>query len=422
MSNKSSTKNERKDHDEAIQRGFVVRRGNGQAILVPQSFVYAETAEKEAAKRLLEPDRNATEKPDVNTPLLQVMVDLAEKNKADADARAAAVKADTEAAVQRLKQQQGRGSRLIKVFSEAEISSGMGRAKTADSDRKAALKAAFERAGAANGLREVPKFKNIGKVVKDLHAKFPNFASAIDGLAQDLALASAGSATHFRVDPSLLDGAPGIGKTMFASSLAEMLGVPFLKVSAGGFQHAAQLCGTASHWANSRPGQIFDLLAGGDSAVCIVLIDEVDKISDRSECSVLPVLLELLEAGSASKFKDESLGLKMDASRLIVLLTSNNLEQIDKALLSRCNVHKIKSPDSKQRLEIASQLHAALKKRTGRKIEMDAGAVQEMAEAVSDLRVLTRTVKAAFSQALIAGSKVARPTWASAKGRARIGF
>ncbi len=299
---------------------------------------------------------------------------------------------------------------------------GLGRAKTVDSDRKADLKAAFERAGEADGLREVPKFKNIGKVVRDLHAKFPNFAAAIDSLAQDLALASAGSAEHFRVDPSLLDGAPGIGKTMFASSLAGLLGVPFLKVSAGGLQHAAQLCGTASHWSNSRPGQVFDLLAEGGSAVGVVLIDEVDKLSDRPEYAVLPVLLELLEVGTSSKFKDESLDLQMDASRLIVLLTSNNLEQIDKALLSRCNVHKIKSPNAQQRLEIAGQLHAALKKRTGKKIEMDAGVAQEMAEEVSDLRVLTRTVKAAFSQALIAGSKVATPTWASAKGKARIGF
>ena len=303
------------DEDEAIQRGFVVRRGNGQAIWVPQSFLDAEKAEKAAEKRsLMEPDWNAIEKkPDTDTPLL---VYLAEKKKAEA--RAAEVKADREAVVKKL-ERHGRGSRLIKVFSAAEVARGLGRAKTADSDRKAALKAAFERAGEADGLREVPKFKNIGKVVRDLHAKFPNFAAAIDSLAQDLALASAGSAEHFRVDPSLLDGAPGIGKTMFASSLAGLLGVPFLKVSAGGLQHAAQLCGTASHWSNSRPGQVFDLLAEGGSAVGVVLIDEVDKLSDRPEYAVLPVLLELLEVGTSSKFKDESLDLQMDASRLIVL-------------------------------------------------------------------------------------------------------
>ena len=406
--------------DAAIQRGFVVRRGNGQSILVPQSFLDAEKAKKEARERsLMGPDWNAIENSDTDTPLLKAMVDLAEKNKAEA--RAAEVKADREAAAQRLKRH-GRASRLIKVFSAAEVAKGLVRAKTADSDRKAALKAAFERAGEAEGLREVPKFKNIGKVVKELYVKFPNFASAIDGLAQDLALASAGSAEHFRVDPSLLDGAPGIGKTFFASSLAGLLGVPFLKVSAGGLQHAAQLCGTASHWGNSRPGQIFELLAEGSSAVGVVLIDEVDKLSDRPEYAVLPVLLELLEAGSSSKFKDESLGLQMDASRLIVLLTSNSLEQIDKALQSRCTVHKIKTPDTQQRLEIAGQLHAALKKRTGKKIEMDAGLTQEMAAAVTDLRVLTRTVKAAFSQALISGSKVATPTWVRATGKVRIGF
>jgi len=39
---------------------------------------------------------------------------------------------------------------------------------------------------------------------------------------------------------------------------------------------------------------IFSLLAGGDSAAPVLVIDEVDKIHD-SQYPVLPVLLDLLE-------------------------------------------------------------------------------------------------------------------------------
>lgn len=154
----------------------------------------------------------------------------------------------------------------------------------------------------------VPNFKSIGKVMRDLRFEFPNFESAIYSLEDGIALASVLKPAEFRVDPILLDGAPGIGKTMFASGLAEKLGVPFLKISAAGLQNGAQICGTASHWSNSHQGQIFELLAANESAVAVILVDEIDKISGSSsvEYGVLPALLELMEAGSARTFKDQA--------------------------------------------------------------------------------------------------------------------
>lgn len=317
-------------------------------------------------------------------------------------------------------------ARQIQVFDPEEVSVALKKVKSGGADSKRLLVTSAEAAWNHEGKRTVPAFKSISKIASDLRFEFPNFDAAIDALEESIALASVLKPADFRVDPILLDGAPGIGKTMFGNGLAEKLGVPFLKISAAGLQNGAQICGTASHWSNSHAGQIFGLLAENESAVAVVLLDEVDKISGSSanEYGVLPALLELMEAGSARIFKDQSMSVTFDASKLIIICTSNEKAKIDSALLSRCHVAEVKSPDRYQRHQIALQMHRSLCLKTGKKIDADIDAFAQIAYRIEDLRLIGRLVRSAFIRAVQQKKKVSVPSYDGKveEKKGRIGF
>ncbi|MDE2259971.1 MAG: AAA family ATPase [Betaproteobacteria bacterium] len=259
--------------------------------------------------------------------------------------------------------------------------------------------------------------------MKKLETLFPNFCQAISGICEELALAAASRPSDFRFSPLLLNGVPGIGKTAFAQALATSFDLPFLNVNAGNLQHAATLVGTASHWTNAAPGDIFNLFANGDSAVAILLLDEVDKVNPDPQYTILPVLLGLLEPETSRHFRDESMGAILDASHLIILMTSNQPDFIDKALLSRSRVYEVQQPDCTQRMAIMTRWVEAIKKQTRTRVGVDPEVIQRLAGLPVDLRGLQRILRSAYGQALLDKSDVLQPPWGSLEQQRRpVGF
>jgi ATP-dependent Lon protease len=123
----------------------------------------------------------------------------------------------------------------------------------------------------------------------------------------------------------------------------------------------------------------------------------------------MPVLLDLLDAGTAKRFRDEYFEMEFDASRIIVVLTANDISKVPPPLLSRVEAFTVPAPQPGQRLRIIAQTMADLSEKTGRPITFAAGVGERLAERMDiDLRQLTRLVRASFATALQAGDKVAR--------------
>ena len=219
-----------------------------------------------------------------------------------------------------------------------------------------------------------------------------------------------------------MDGAPGIGKTAFALHVARTLGVPFEKVSAAGLQNGFVLCGSSRQWGNTSPGVIFNLLSESKYATGVLLIDEVDKLSTDDRYTTVPALLDLLERESARYYKDESVDVNFDASRLIVLMTANSLENVNPALQSRCEVFEIQEPTDVQRLNIMERLIGEMNAgvEEERQIELDEEAAIELASKKIDLRELIAATRAAYVSAIRDGSRLAKPF--IKKGREKIAF
>lgn len=179
-----------------------------------------------------------------------------------------------------------------------------------------------------------------------LTREFPWATGAIDTILGELRLKRQLGALDCKVRPTLIAGQPGVGKTRFARRLAEELNLTFRAISIGGMDDSRALLGTSRGWSTGQPSSLLDLLLNANSPSAMVLLDEVDKASDRSVNSapVSSALLGLLEAESARRWFDSFLQTECDLSMVSFILTANSLSRLPGPLLSRCQVVMFEEP------------------------------------------------------------------------------
>ena len=316
--------------------------------------------------------------------------------------------------------------RALQIFDFEKLSSDedSARAKSAARDVRDQVLNGRKNAMRYEGLRLLPSFADALQKLRGAVDQFANFETVIKALDDELTLAEYMPPSQFAVRPILMDGAPGIGKTAFALHVAKTLDVPFEKVSAAGLQNGFVLCGSSRQWGNTSPGVIFNLLSESKYATGVLLIDEVDKLSTDDRYTTLPALLDLLERESARCYKDESVDVKFDASRLIVLMTANSLENVNPALQSRCEVFEIQEPTDVQRLSIMERLIGEMNAgvEDEKQIELDDEAALELASKKIDLRELIASTRTAYVSAIRDGSRIAKPFIKNGREKIAFGF
>jgi len=201
------------------------------------------------------------------------------------------------------------------------------------------------------------------EVLLPLYEQFANFKDAIDVVYDNLCLASRGKPTPFHIQPMLLSGSPGIGKSELIFSLAKALGFRGRSVTEIDMSTSNQMvvCGSSSNYESSRQGILLDTFLDEDSyANSFVLGDELDKAgSNGDRHSISGSLLSLLESSSAAKFHDLFLDNKvsMNASALNWVFSSNGTESISEPLLSRMDTIQCRAPNLLERKLIASNIY-----------------------------------------------------------------
>ncbi|MCL9847601.1 AAA family ATPase [Ralstonia solanacearum P673] len=313
--------------------------------------------------------------------------------------------------------------RHVRIFRSEALEQANANLQAADRDQTKYARPLLERASDNDGYRALPRIRSAQKKLENAQELFANLREPIQKLKIDLTLASAMRTNDFRIRPILLTGQPGVGKTHFALRMADALGVPMRKWAAGSAQASFQLTGGDSGWRHARPGMVIELLAKSSAAAPILVLDEVDKISSGSSYPVLPVLLDLLEGETARKFEDTFFRMEFDASRIVFVLTANDVRAVPAPLLSRAEVFDIPAPQPEQRLQIIQAEVERLRRTTRKRIELDVHAALALAERVDlDLRQTHRLVADAFATALAAGQRVAVPMVPVRTGRRSIGF
>lgn len=310
----------------------------------------------------------------------------------------------------------------IEIFSQEALAEAVVKISEIKDEKRAAGERILQNAHANGGYRRLPDAKAANLNLEAAKSFFENLVEPIERLQMDLILSAAMKPQEFRISPILLLGEPGIGKTFLATQLAAAMGVATEKISAGGAQAGFQFTGSHSSWQSARPGLLFSLLAQGGSATPVIVIDEVDKIRD-SLYPILPVLLDLLDAGTAQHFKDEYFEMEFDASRIIFVMTANSIEDVPLPLLSRVEIFNIPPPEPEQRLRIIQETFDHLRRKTRKRIALDASTRESLSNRIDiDLRRVTRLVNEAFTKAMKTGDTVARIALPIPSGKRSIGF
>ncbi|MDM0084695.1 AAA family ATPase [Variovorax sp. J31P179] len=217
----------------------------------------------------------------------------------------------------------------------------------------------FAKAMANGPWRTVARAATWREDLGQLAAEMPNFAAVVDAIQRAMALADL-SGRPAILQPILLLGAPGVGKTHFTQRLAEVLHAPIHRQSFDNAQSNTLLRGSERHWSNSSVGALWELIVLGEKANPVVLLDEIDKgANEGSHHRPVDALLSLLEPVTASKVKDVSVDFEFNASHVVYMATANDAGRIAAPVRSRFLEFFIEEPDIDGRLVLAHSIFQA---------------------------------------------------------------
>lgn len=299
----------------------------------------------------------------------------------------------------------------VQLYDVAQAESLADSCDCADTEvRRRLTKLGEEMIGRGGFRKFCPVPTDVSGLAADLKARFPNFDQVIDWVENHLLLSTLNGRVYF--PPLLLVGPPGVGKTLFASSLAGLIGTSYREVHFETAQSNSGLSGSAEYWYNSKPGEIFDVLVRGRYINPLVMVDEIDKTGGGGVYDPHGSLYQLLEQDCARRFRDLSVTkVTLDASKILWVLTANDETVLPEPLLSRMTAMRVESPEPAQAVAIARQIYSGILVSMNLKEEFESELADPVAEQLASRapREMRNLLVTALARAVRAGRRTVEP-------------
>lgn len=147
-------------------------------------------------------------------------------------------------------------------------------------------------------------------------------------------------------------GLVGTGKTTIAISIAEALGRTFVRIPFGGMESPLDLRGQSRVQPEAEPGKVIKAVRSAKAKNPVILLDEVDRVTDFGRASIMGVLVELLDPEQNHAFTDHYVDFPFDLSEVLFVATANNTHHIATAVLDRLEPISMPSYSDREKITI----------------------------------------------------------------------
>jgi len=150
-------------------------------------------------------------------------------------------------------------------------------------------------------------------------------------------------------------GLVGTGKTTIAPSIAEAMGRKFARIPFGGMGDPLDLRGLSKLHAEAEPGKVIKALVDTQSKNPVILLDEIDRVTDEGRASIMGVLVELLDPKQNHSFVDHYIDYPVDLSQVLFIATANNTHSIATAVMDRLEPISMPSYSDQEKIIIGQK-------------------------------------------------------------------
>ena len=152
-----------------------------------------------------------------------------------------------------------------------------------------------------------------------------------------------------------LCGPPGCGKTLIASGLGKVLGIPYQEIHLGGLEDGSVLNGHSFTYSGAQPGLIVTKMVAAGEPRCILFFDELDKACTKHGVNeVFNVLIHATDPNTNSKFSDKFFqDVTFPLSKCIFVFSFNDASKIDPILKDRMEIINVLPYSLSDKLEIS---------------------------------------------------------------------